>query len=78
MSRLLFCTAKIVNVDKNAESQDEMRKNGSLSNGVDDLENFTLEMKWSFFVPVGFSCVFSNWYSYVSTPPAFPLAWIHV
>ena len=36
--------------------------------------------KWSgvFFVPVGFSCVFSNWYSYVSTPPAFPLAWIHV
>ncbi len=26
MSRLLFCTAKIVNVDKNAESQDEMRK----------------------------------------------------
>ena len=68
MSRLLFCTAKIVNVDKN----------GSLSNGVDDLENFTSEMEWSFFVPVGFSCVFSNWYSYVSTPPAFPLAWIHV
>ena len=53
-------------------------KNGSLSNGVDDLENFTSEMEWSFFVPVGFSCVFSNWYSYVSTPPAFPLAWIHV
>ena len=26
MSRLLFCTAKIVNVDKNAESKDEMRK----------------------------------------------------
>ena len=51
---------------------------GSLSNGVDDLENFTSEMEWSFFVPVGFSCVFSNWYSYVSTPPAFPLAWIHV
>ena len=50
----------------------------SLSNGVDDLENFTSEMEWSFFVPVGFSCVFSNWYSYVSTPPAFPLAWIHV
>ena len=50
---------------------------GSLSNGVDDLENFTSEMEWSFFVPVGFSCVFSNWYSYVSTPPAFPLAWIH-
>ena len=49
-----------------------------LSNGVDDLENFTSEMEWSFFVPVGFSCVFSNWYSYVSTPPAFPLAWIHV
>ena len=47
---------------------------GSLSNGVDDLENFTSEMEWSFFVPVGFSCVFSNWYSYVSTPPAFPLA----
>ena len=51
---------------------------GSLSNGVDDLENFTSEMEWSFFVPVGFSCVFSNWYSYVSTLPAFPLAWIHV
>ncbi len=51
---------------------------GSLSNGVDDLENFTSEMEWSFFVPVGFSGVFSNWYSYVSTPPAFPLAWIHV
>ena len=51
---------------------------GSLSNGVDDLENFTSEMEWSFFVPVGFSCVFSNWYIYVSTPPAFPLAWIHV
>ena len=51
---------------------------GSLSNGIDDLENFTSEMEWSFFVPVGFSCVFSNWYSYVSTPPAFPLAWIHV
>ena len=51
---------------------------GSLSNGVDDLENFTSEMEWSFFVPVVFSCVFSNWYSYVSTPPAFPLAWIHV
>ena len=51
---------------------------GSLSNGVDDLENFTSEMEWSFFVPVGFFCVFSNWYSYVSTPPAFPLAWIHV
>ena len=51
---------------------------GSLSNGVDDLENFTSEMEWSFFVPIGFSCVFSNWYSYVSTPPAFPLAWIHV
>ena len=32
-------------------------KNGSLSNGVDDLENFTSEMEWSFF-PVGFSCVF--------------------
>ena len=31
---------------------------GSLSNGVDDLENFTSEMEWSFFVPVGFSCVF--------------------
>ena len=29
-------------------------------------------MEWSFFVPVGFSCVFSNWYSYISTPPAFP------
>ena len=51
---------------------------GSLSNGVDNLENFTSEMEWSFFVPVGFPCVFSNWYSYVSTPPAFPLAWIHV
>ena len=51
-----------------------MGKTGSLSNGVDDLENFTSEMEWSFFVPVGFSCVFSNWYSYVSTPPAFPLA----
>ena len=51
---------------------------GSLSNGIDDLENFTSEMEWSFFVPVGFSCAFSNWYSYVSTPPAFPLAWIHV
>ena len=51
---------------------------GSLSNGIDDLENFTSEMEWSFFVPVVFSCVFSNWYSYVSTPPAFPLAWIHV
>ncbi len=50
---------------------------GSLSNGVDDLENFTSEMEWSFFVPVVFSCVFSNWYSYVSTPLAFPLAWIH-
>jgi len=50
----------------------------SLSNGVDDLENFTSEMEWSFFVPVGFSCAFSNWYSYVSTPPVFPLAWIHV
>ena len=35
---------------------------GSLSNGVDDLENFTSEMEWSFFVPVGFSCIFSNWY----------------
>ena len=60
---------------------DEIRNQlqiGSLSNGVDDLENFTSEMEWSFFVPVGFSCVFSNWYSYVSTPPAFPLAWIHV
>ena len=45
---------------------------GSLSNGVDNLENFTSEMEWSFFVPVGFPCVFSNWYSYVSTPPAFP------
>ena len=33
-------------------------KKGSLSNGVDDLENFTSEMEWSFFVPVGFSCVF--------------------
>ena len=32
----------------------------SLSNGVDDLENFTSEMEWSFFVPVGFFCVFSN------------------
>ena len=53
-------------------------KKGSLSNGVDDLENFTSEMEWSFFVPVVCSCVFSNWYSYVSTPPAFPLAWIHV
>ena len=31
---------------------------GSLSNGVDDLENFTSEMEWSFFVPVGFSCFF--------------------
>ena len=51
---------------------------GSLSNGIDDLENFTSEMEWSFFVPVGFSCVFSNRYSYVSIPPAFPLAWIHV
>jgi len=50
----------------------------SLSNGVDDLENFTSEMEWNFFVPVGFSCAFSNWYSYVSTPPVFPLAWIHV
>ena len=60
---------------------DEIRNQlqiGSLSNGVDDLENFTSEMEWSFFVPVDFSCVFSNWYSYVSTPPAFPLAWIHV
>ena len=47
-------------------------KTGSLSNGVDDLENFTSEIEWSFFVPVGFSCVFSNWYSYISTPPAFP------
>ena len=47
-------------------------KTGSLSNGVDDLENFTSEMEWSFFVPVGFSCVFSNWYSYISTPSAFP------
>ena len=55
-----------------------VKRSGSLSNGVDDLENFTSEMEWSFFVPVGFSCVFSNWYSYVSTPPAFPLAWIHV
>ena len=53
-------------------------KNGSLSNGVDDLKNLTSEMEWCFFVPVVFSCVFSNWYSYVSTPPAFPLAWIHV
>ena len=53
-------------------------KNGSLSNGVDDLKNLTSEMEWSFFVPVVLSCVFSNWYSYVSTPPAFPLAWIHV
>ena len=51
---------------------------GSLSNGVDDLESFTSEMEWSFFVPVGFSWFFSNWYSYISTPPAFPLAWIHV
>ena len=49
-----------------------LKKTGSLSNGVDDLENFTSEMEWSFFVPVGFSCVFSNWYSYISTPPAFP------
>ena len=56
----------------------ELNEKGSLSNGVDDLESFTSEMEWSFFVPVGFSCVFSNWYSYVSTPPAFPLAWIHV
>ncbi|WP_172976542.1 hypothetical protein [Ligilactobacillus ruminis] len=54
------------------------KKNGSLSNCVDNLENFTSEMEWNFFVPVGFSCVFLNWYSYVSTPPAFPLAWIHV
>ncbi|WDC82012.1 hypothetical protein PSR59_10360 [Ligilactobacillus ruminis] len=29
-----------------------------MSNGVDELENFTSEMEWSFFVPVGFSCVF--------------------
>ena len=36
MSRLLFCTAKIVNVDKNAESQDAMRKNGSILKGDDD------------------------------------------
>ena len=35
-------------------------KKGSLSNGVDDIVNFTSEMEWSFFVPVGFSCVFSN------------------
>ena len=27
-------------------------KNGSLSNGVDDLENFTSEMEWSFFPSV--------------------------
>ena len=46
---------------------------GSLSNGVDDLENFTSEMEWSFFVPVVFSCVFSNRYSYVSIPPAFDI-----
>ena len=39
------------------------KRSGSLSNGVDDLENFTSEMEWSFFVPVVFSCVFSNWYS---------------
>ena len=26
-------------------------KNGSLSNGVDDLENFTSEMEWSFLFP---------------------------
>ena len=51
-----------------------VQKKGSLSNVVDDLENFTSEMEWSFFVPVVFSCVFSNWYSYASTPPAFPLA----
>nr|WP_039121450.1 hypothetical protein [Ligilactobacillus ruminis] len=50
----------------------------SLSNGVDDLENFTSEMEWRFFVPVGFSRVLSNWYIYVSTPSSFPLAWIHV
>ena len=31
-----------------------IRAFGSLSNGVDDLENFTSEMEWSFFVPVGF------------------------
>ena len=71
-SRLFPCIRK---------KPDEIRNQlqiGSLSNGVDDLENFTSEMEWSFFVPVGFSCVFSNWYSYVSTPPAFPLAWIHV
>ena len=39
------------------------KRSRSLSNGVDDLENFTSEMEWSFFVPVVFSCVFSNWYS---------------
>ena len=39
------------------------KRSGSLSNGVDDRENFTSEMEWSFFVPVVFSCVFSNWYS---------------
>ena len=40
-------------------SQNSLAVNlGSLSNGVDDLENFTSEMEWSFFVPVGFSCVF--------------------
>ena len=45
---------------------------------VDDLENFTSEMEWSFFVPVGLSCVLSNWYNYASTPSAFPLSWIHL
>ena len=31
-----------------------------------------------FFCSRRFLLCFSNWYSYVSTPPAFPLAWIHV
>nr|WP_191979038.1 hypothetical protein [Ligilactobacillus ruminis] len=52
-------------------------KYGSLSNGVDDLENFTSEKEWSFLFP-SVSPMFLNWYSYLSTPPAFPLAWIHV
>jgi hypothetical protein len=82
MQQLINQSAKILGYFHAYEKKpDEIRNQlqiGSLSNGVDDLENFTSEMEWSFFVPVGFSCVFSKWYSCVSTPPAFPLAWIHV
>ena len=62
MQQLINQSAKILGYFHAYEKKpDEIRNQlqiGSLSNGVDDLENFTSEMEWSFFVPVGFSCVF--------------------